>query len=92
MPVIRLHKSFPKKLQKFTKNNINRSLAVKEAFRRFQTDPNHPSLHLEKLSGSSIWTIRLDGGDRLFFTWSDVGDTAIFFLIGPHDAYRKLGN
>ena len=91
MPSIRLHSAFPKKLKKFVKNNARRSQAVKEALRRFQADPKHPSLHLEKLSGSTTWTIRVDQGNRLFFIWADTGDTAIFFFVGAHDAYRRVG-
>ena len=84
MPNIRLHPAFPGKLRKFIKRNKERSRAVKETLRRFQIDPSHPSLHVEKLSGSDTWTIRIDSGNRL------LGDTAIFFYVGPHDAYRKL--
>lgn len=91
MPSIRLHSAFPKKLKKFIKHDAGRSKAVKEAFRRFQADPKHPSLRTEKLSGSTTWTIRVDRGNRLFFTWSDMGDTAIFFFVGAHDAYRRAG-
>lgn len=59
---------------------------------RFTKNPQHPSLRLEKLQGSKVWSIRVDRGNRLFFIWSDTDDTAIFFLVGPHDAYRKLEN
>lgn len=90
MPKIRLHPSFQGKLHKFTKRNKERSHAVKEALRRFQNDPTHPSLHVEKLSGSETWTIRIDSGNRLFFVWSDEGDAAIFFYVGSHDAYRTV--
>jgi len=87
---IRLRPSFDRQLRKFTKKNNDRSRSVKEALRRFQIDPTHPSLHVEKLSGSDTWTIRIDSGNRLFFVWSDEGDTAIFFYVGPHDSYRTV--
>lgn len=90
MPSIRLNPTFPKKLRAFTKNNYQKSEAVKKAFRLFQENPKHPSLNAEKLSGSDVWTIRIDKGNRLFFVWSDEGNTAIFFLVGPHDAYRTM--
>ena len=90
MPNIRLHPSFSRQLRKFTKKSSERSRVVKEVLHRFQADPDYSSLHLEKLSGSDTWTIRIDSGNRLFFVWSDKGDTAIFFYVGPHDAYKKL--
>lgn len=90
MPLIRLHPAFPHKLRKFTKNDSKRADAVKKALRLFQDDPKHPSLHTEKLKASNVWTIRIDSANRLFFVWSDAGDTAIFFFVGPHDTYRKL--
>ena len=88
MPYIRLRPSFTRQLRKFTKKNIDKKEAVKEALRRFSLDPDYPSLHLEKLSGQKMWTMRIDSSNRLFFVWSDEGDAAIFFYVGPHDAYR----
>ena len=90
MPKIRLRPSFSRQLRKFTKKNNDRKEAVKEALRRFHLDPDYPSLHLEKLSGTDTWTIRIDSGNRLFFVWSDEGDTAIFFYVGSHNAYRTV--
>jgi mRNA-degrading endonuclease RelE of RelBE toxin-antitoxin system len=90
MPNIRLLPIFQNKLRKFTKRNEKLSNAVKITLRKFQDNQNHPSLHLEKLSGSDIWTIRIDRGNRLFFTWSETKDTAIFFHVGPHDAYKTM--
>ncbi|OGG29537.1 hypothetical protein A3A63_03815 [Candidatus Gottesmanbacteria bacterium RIFCSPLOWO2_01_FULL_46_9] len=88
MPYIRLRPSFTRQLRKFTKKNIDKKEAVKEALRRFSLDPDYPSLHLEKLSGQKMWTMRIDSSNRLFFVWSDEGDAAIFFYVGSHDAYR----
>jgi hypothetical protein len=90
MPLIRLHPAFPRTARKFTKNNLQRSDAVKKAFRLFQENPKHPSLHLEKLSGKDIWTIRIDEANRIFFRWSESGDTAIFFFVGKHDSYKTM--
>ena len=92
MPFVRLIPRFESARKKFVKHNSRLSQQVQNALIRFVKNPKHPSLRLEKLQGSNIWTIRVDRGNRLFFTWSDSGDTAIFFLVGPHDAYRKLGN
>lgn len=90
MPTIRLVDSYSRSARKFTKNNLKRAATVKKALRLFQGNPKHPSLHIEKLSGRKIWTIRIDRGNRLFFTWSDKKDTAIFFFVGPHDSYRII--
>lgn len=90
MPKIRLHPSFSGKLRKFTRRNKEKLRTVHDTLGRFQIDPHHPSLHLEKLSGSDTWTIRIDKGNRLFFVWSEEGDTAIIFYVGSHDAYRTV--
>lgn len=89
MPLIQFDDVFSKNISKFAKNNPKRLTAVKKALRLFQKDPHHPSLHSEKLSGSAYWTIRVDHGNRLFFSWLDQENTAIFFFVGPHDAYKK---
>ncbi len=91
MPSVRLIPRFESARKKFVKRNDHLSQRIEETLIRFITNPQHPSLHLEKLAGTSYWTIRIDQGNRLFFVWSDTGDTAIFFLVGPHDMYKKLG-
>jgi len=90
MPTIRFSESFSRGIRKFAKNDIERTGAVKKTLRLFQQNPAHPSLRTEKLSGGEIWTIRVDKGNRLFFTWGE-GDTAVFFWVGSHDAYRTMG-
>lgn len=88
MPRLSFDPAYKKAYRKFTKHNNKRVETIDEVLRRFAKDVNHPSLHLEKLSGGKTWTIRIDRGNRLFFVWSDTGDTAIFFYVGSHDAYR----
>jgi hypothetical protein len=90
MPTVHLRHFFIRAARKFTRKNIARSAAVKDTLKKFQADPDYSSLHLEKLSGSKYWTVRIDGGNRMFFVWSDKGDTAIFFYIGPHDSYKTM--
>ncbi|MEK7573815.1 MAG: plasmid stabilization protein [Patescibacteria group bacterium] len=51
-------------------------------------NPKHPSLKLEKLKGSRVWTIRIDKGNRIFLFWVDLR-TALLIDIGKHDKYRK---
>jgi plasmid maintenance system killer protein len=90
MPKIHLLSRFSKAYIKFAKDDKKRVAVVDKAFKLFEKDLEHPSLNLEKLRGSKTWTIRVDRGNRLFFEWSEKGDIAIFFFIGPHDSYRTF--
>lgn len=90
MPINSFDTGYERSFKKFIKGNSKLNEKVKKTLIRFSQNPQHPSLHLEKLSGSDIWTIRIDRGNRLFFVWSETQDTAIFFYVGPHDAYRKI--
>ena len=92
MPKINFAPSFVAAYKKFTKRNPKRIQAIDRIFKFFASNPKHPSLHIEKLSGGEIWTIRLDRGNRLFFIWADKDNTAIFFFVGPHDSYQKMKN
>lgn len=88
MPRVSLTRKFLKERKKWTRGNNRREKQLKQTFLLFTQNPKHPSLNLEKLSGSDIWTIRVDRGSRLFFMWADEEETAIFFFVGHHDAYR----
>lgn len=90
MPQFRFEATYIVAYTKFTRRSQSRTIAIDESLRKFAKTPTHPSLHLEKLSGTDIWTIRIDKGNRMFFIWSSSGDTAIFFYVGPHDSYRKM--
>lgn len=90
MPGIKFHPHFHREHTKFIKHDEKLRFKIKETLTRFAVNPAHPSLHLEKLSGTEIWTVRIDRGNRLFFIWNDKGDTAIFFNVGKHDLYRNL--
>ena len=74
--------------EKFLKNNLELLGKTIKALSLFVKNPKHPSLNVEKLKGSSIWTIRIDRGNRIFFFWIDAS-TALFIDIGKHDKYRK---
>lgn len=74
--------------KKFLKNNnrlLNKTIKVISLFVK---NPQYPSLNLEKLQGTKIWTIRIDKGNRIFFYWIDESK-ALFIDIGKHDKYRK---
>jgi mRNA-degrading endonuclease RelE of RelBE toxin-antitoxin system len=74
--------------KKFLNNNLDLFNKTIKAISLFVKNPTHPSLNLEKLKGSHIWTIRIDKGNRIFFSWVDKS-TVLFLDIGKHDKYRK---
>lgn len=90
MPKISLTTRFLKARKKLTKGNSALEVRMEKTLLIFIKNPQHPSLHLEKLIGTNIWTIRIDRGNRLFFVWSVNLDTAIFFHVGHHDDYRMM--
>lgn len=74
--------------RKFLKNNSKLADKAIKAISRFSKNPQHPSLNLEKLRGTKVWTIRIDQGNRIFFYWIEESK-ALFIDIGKHDKYRK---
>ncbi len=74
--------------KKFLKNNPILLNKTTKSISLFVTNPNYTGLHLEKLSGLSLWTIRIDKGNRIFFKWINDWE-ALFIDIGKHDKYRK---
>lgn len=84
---IKLSASYYRALKGFVKNNKRNAENIKKALKLLRENPHHPSLNLEKLKGSHIWTIRIDRGNRIFFSWTDK-TTALFLDIGKHDKYR----
>ena len=74
--------------KKFLRNSPQLLKKVIKTIKTFMRNPNHPSLNLEKLQASIVWTIRIDKNNRIFFMLGDKL-TAIFIDIGPHDKYRK---
>lgn len=85
---IRLTKGYFRALERFVKNNPIHVQNIKKALNLFQKNPKYPGLNLEKLKGSQYWTIRIDKGNRIFFTWIDK-TTVLFIDIGKHDKYKK---
>ena len=85
---ITLSASYYRALKNFVKNNKRNAQNIKKALTLFKENQRHPSLSLEKLKGSRIWTIRIDKGNRIFFSW--INKTTVLFLdIGKHDKYRR---
>ena len=79
---------YQKERDKFAKGDTKRGNALIKTLQKFSKNPAYPSLNLEKLGGTKIWTIRIDKGNRLFFSWID-DNTIILVDIGKHDKYRK---
>ncbi|MBI4059045.1 plasmid stabilization protein [Candidatus Microgenomates bacterium] len=79
---------YERERNKFIRNNPIRGKSLIKTLKTFTNNPNHPSLNLEKLSGTKIWTIRIDKSSRIFFYWIN-DETALFIDIGKHDKYRK---
>ena len=76
--------------KKYVKNSLQRLKSYKKEVTIFVSDPNHPSLNIEKLrNAKGVYTIRLSKGDRIFFIWKEE-NTAIFIDIGKHDKYRRF--
>lgn len=88
---IKLSAGYYRALKSFVKNNKRNADNVKEALRLLKENPYYSSLNLEKLSGSKIWTVRIDRGNRIFFFRVD-SKTALLIDIGKHDKYRKYSN
>lgn len=85
---IEFTKKFRREHQKFIANNQIIAQQVSSTLRTFLSNPKYPGLHVEKLKGVKIWTIRIDKGNRIFFSWIDQS-TALLIDIGPHDKYRQ---
>ena len=79
---------YERERNKFAKGNSKAADALIKTLEKFSSNPIHPSLNLEKLKGSKIWTIRIDKGNRIFFSWIN-NATALFLDVGKHDKYRK---
>lgn len=88
MPNIQYSPRYLSSRKKFLRNNLELLAKTSKAVVLFSKNPKHPSLNLEKLKGSKIWTIRVDKGNRIFFYWIDQS-TALFIDIGKHDKYKK---
>ena len=74
--------------KKFLKNNPLLTQKVIRTLIKFKNKPSHPSLNLEKLVGSSVWSIRIDKRNRIFFRIVNKS-TSILIDIGHHDKYKE---
>lgn len=75
--------------KKYVKNNYQHFEDYKKTVILFVSNPNHPSLNIEKLKNArGVYTIRLNKSDRIFFIWNGE-NTVLFIDIGKHDKYRR---
>lgn len=62
---------------------------VSKAFDLLENDSDHPSLHVEKLTGTdNIWSLRLSIQLRMTFSKRN-SETIILRRIGTHQIYQK---
>lgn len=62
---------------------------ARNAYRLFDRDPRHPSLHLKKVhTRASVYSVRISQGYRALGVQEQ--DTIIWFWIGSHDEYERL--
>lgn len=60
---------------------------AQKAYRLWQDNPLHPSLHFKKV-GKNLWSARITGGYRALALKK--GDDYYWIWIGNHDAYEAL--
>lgn len=61
---------------------------AQRAYRTFQNDPFHPSLHFKKIDDEdNVWAVRVGIGYRALGLWQD--DSITWIWIGSHAEYDK---
>lgn len=61
---------------------------AREAYRLFQDNPTHPSLHCHRLKGHpEAWSVRVTRDFRAVGLLE--GDTITWFWIGDHQAFER---
>ena len=59
---------------------------ARRAYRLWQNNPRHPSLHFKKVG--ELWSVRIDRDYRALAL--DVDDLLYWFWIGDHREYDRL--
>ncbi|PIZ65066.1 cytotoxin [Candidatus Roizmanbacteria bacterium CG_4_9_14_0_2_um_filter_39_13] len=80
---------FKRSRNKYIKNSVKKAKQFLSALNAFRHNPSHPSLNVEKLINSDIWSMRINRSDWIFFAWIN-NETALLLEIGHHDMYRKV--
>lgn len=60
---------------------------AQKAYRLWQENPSHPSIHFKKV-GNNLWSARISGGYRALALKK--GEDYYWFWIGTHDKYEAL--
>ena len=60
---------------------------AQKAYRLWQENPSHPSVHFKKV-GNNLWSARISGGYRALALKK--GADYYWFWIGTHDKYEAL--
>jgi hypothetical protein len=69
--------------------NENVSSSARKAFRLWDDNPFHPSLHFKCInSGENVWSVRVTRGYRAVGVLDE--DTVTWFWIGNHDSYARF--
>lgn len=85
--ISRLHPSFRRQFSQLPGDVQRRARA---AYRRFQTDPSHPSLQFKRLHVAlPLWSVRITASYRAVGVRKSDGEM-IWFFIGTHGDYDKL--
>lgn len=62
---------------------------AREAYRQFEKNPHHPSLHFKRVHSSRpIYSVRVNLDYRA--VGIRAGEEIVWHWIGPHDEYEKL--
>ncbi len=60
---------------------------AQKAYRLWQENPSHPSVHFKKVD-DNLWSARISGGYRALALKK--GEDYYWFWIGTHDKYEAL--
>jgi mRNA-degrading endonuclease RelE of RelBE toxin-antitoxin system len=83
----KLHASFRRDFAKLPRDVQQRARA---AYRRFQADPNHPSLQFKRLHATlPLWSVRVSDSYRAVGIRQN-DDEIVWFFIGTHAEYDRL--
>ncbi|MCI0335804.1 MAG: hypothetical protein L0228_21565 [Planctomycetes bacterium] len=82
----RLHSSFRRDFARLPRDVQRRA---RNAYRRFQADPSHPSLQFKRLHTQlPLWSVRVTDTYRAVGARRD--DSIVWFFIGTHAEYDQL--
>ena len=85
--ISRLHPSFRRD---FSRLPLEVQQRARDAYRRFQVDPQHPGLQFKRLNATlPLWSVRVSDFYRMVGIRKD-DDVIIWFFIGSHGDYEKL--